>query len=170
MIWRRFRIRGNTSLADLHHIIQIAMGWDNEHLHLFHIYAEDYGIAYEGGLSFSHNAKQVFVEHFGFDVGDRFTYTYNFTDNWLCDIRIEAIEPSSKQSPWCIGGSGRHDNNQYYKADEAIALLNIIDKVIRANETTTVEDIRPLIEHYEMVRSSQRAVNKELRSFFARVN
>jgi len=36
MIWRRLRVQGNTSLADLHHIIQIAMGWDNEYLHCFH--------------------------------------------------------------------------------------------------------------------------------------
>jgi Plasmid pRiA4b ORF-3-like protein len=79
MIWRRLRVRGNMSLADLHHIIQIAMGWDNEYLHCFHVYGEDYGIAYEGGMSFSHNARQVFVDDFDFDAGDRFTYTYNFT-------------------------------------------------------------------------------------------
>ncbi len=27
MIWRRFEINGNTTIADLHHIIQIAMGY-----------------------------------------------------------------------------------------------------------------------------------------------
>jgi hypothetical protein len=37
MIWRRLRLQGNTSLAGLHHIIQIAMGWDDEYLHYFHI-------------------------------------------------------------------------------------------------------------------------------------
>jgi transposase InsO family protein len=36
-IWRRLRLQGNTSLAGLHHIIQIAMGWDDEYLHYFHI-------------------------------------------------------------------------------------------------------------------------------------
>ena len=41
MIWRRLRVRGNTSLADLNHIIQIAMCWDDDHLHSFHIYGED---------------------------------------------------------------------------------------------------------------------------------
>ena len=33
MIWRRLRIPGSTSLADLHHIIQLAMSWDDEYLH-----------------------------------------------------------------------------------------------------------------------------------------
>lgn len=61
MIWRRLRVHGNESLADLHHIIQIAMSWDNDHLHCFHIYGEDYGIRYDGGMSFTHNAHQVFL-------------------------------------------------------------------------------------------------------------
>ena len=88
MTWRRLRVRGNTSLADLYHIIQIAMGWDNDHLHCFHIYGEEsllfgyYGISYDGGMSFTHNARQVFLDNFGFDVGDRFTSTYNFTTYW----------------------------------------------------------------------------------------
>lgn len=55
MIWRRLRIRGSTSIADLHHMIQIVLSWDDEHLHRFHIYGKDYGIAYVGGLSFSDN-------------------------------------------------------------------------------------------------------------------
>ncbi len=53
MIWRRLRTPGSMSLADFHHIIQIVFGWDNDHLHRFHIYGKDYGIAYLGGTSFS---------------------------------------------------------------------------------------------------------------------
>ncbi len=79
MIWRRLRVRGNTSMADLHHIIQIAMCWDDGHLHSFHIYGEDYGLKYDGGMDFTHNARQVILENFGFNVGDRFSYTYDFT-------------------------------------------------------------------------------------------
>ena len=46
MVWRRLRVPGQTSLATLHDAIQIANGWDNEHLHLFHIYGVNYGIRY----------------------------------------------------------------------------------------------------------------------------
>lgn len=56
MIWRRFKINGNTTLADLHHVIQIGMGWDNLHLHQFRVYAKDYGICYPGGPSFMDDA------------------------------------------------------------------------------------------------------------------
>ena len=39
MIWHRLQIPGSTSLADLHHMIQIVFAWDDDHLHRFHIYA-----------------------------------------------------------------------------------------------------------------------------------
>jgi len=48
MIQRRILVTGKTSLADLHHIIQIAMGWDNDYLHSFHIYGKD-GFYYKSG-------------------------------------------------------------------------------------------------------------------------
>ena len=92
MIQALIRVAGNISLADFHHIIQIAMGWDNDCLHFFHIYGKDYGITYDGGIGFSDNPRTVFLDDFGFDVGDRFTYTYNFFSDWLNDIRIEAID------------------------------------------------------------------------------
>ncbi|MGH8068783.1 MAG: IS1096 element passenger TnpR family protein [Candidatus Entotheonellia bacterium] len=35
MIWRRLLVRSDSTIADLHHIRQIAMGWSDTHLHLF---------------------------------------------------------------------------------------------------------------------------------------
>ncbi len=64
MIWRRLRIPSHTSLADFHHVIQIVFNWDNEHLHRFHIYGKDYGVAYAGGLSYSddtHSASKAAI-------------------------------------------------------------------------------------------------------------
>lgn len=165
MIWRRLRIHGNTSLADLHHIIQIAMGWDNEYLHSFHIYGEEYGIAYEGGMSFSHNARQVFVDDFGFDVKDRFTYTYNFYEFWLCDIRVEAIDLLTRPAPRCFGGNGRKGDQSYYKVDEFIAGMKVIEKVATVGKSATVGDIRDLLEYYEAVRFCRPAINKQLKEF-----
>ena len=34
-IWRRLLVRGGLTLAQLHEIIQAAMGWTNSHLHEF---------------------------------------------------------------------------------------------------------------------------------------
>jgi hypothetical protein len=165
MIFRRLRIPDRTSLADLHHIIQIAMGWGNEHLHCFHIYGKDYGITYEGGLSFSDDARTVTVEDFGFDIGERFTYTYNFYDNVLCDIRIENIQSNDKPIvPFCTSGQGRLiDNKSYYRVDEQCALFDTLVEIFHGDEaTTTVGDIRLLIEKYETIRFNRQSINTSI--------
>ncbi len=46
MIFRRLRLAGHATIADLHHANQRSMGWHDEYLHSFHIYGKDYGIAY----------------------------------------------------------------------------------------------------------------------------
>ena len=42
-IWRRITIPGKISLARLHRRLQLAMGWENYHLHLFTIGGVRYG-------------------------------------------------------------------------------------------------------------------------------
>ncbi|WP_255430712.1 plasmid pRiA4b ORF-3 family protein [Xenorhabdus sp. TS4] len=41
MAWRRFILSGETSLAALHYIIQIAQRWQGDHLHQFRIYGKN---------------------------------------------------------------------------------------------------------------------------------
>ncbi|MFV8908416.1 hypothetical protein ABQ333_24645 [Serratia fonticola] len=38
MVWRRLRIAADTSLAALHFIFQILLGWGDDYLHQFHIF------------------------------------------------------------------------------------------------------------------------------------
>jgi hypothetical protein len=59
MIWRRFKVHSNSTITDLHYIVQIVMGWTDPqasfageaspanvaHLHRFVIHGKDYGIA-----------------------------------------------------------------------------------------------------------------------------
>ena len=161
MIWRRLQIPGHTSLADLHHIIQIVNGWDDEHLHRFHIYGKDYGIAYAGGLSFSDDAHLVFIDDFAFDVGDRFVYEYNFFEHWLHDIRIETIETVSTPTnhPSCVKGNGMPGATRY---DEVERTINLINAIADSDESTTVGDIRYQIEALDAVRFNRKKVNHRL--------
>jgi hypothetical protein len=86
MIWRRLLLRSDHSIADLHYTIQIAMGWSDSHLHRFHIHGKDYGVAHEGGLTFSDDPDRVRLAQFGFRLRERFLYEYDFYDNWKHDI------------------------------------------------------------------------------------
>jgi len=57
MVWRRLKVAGNTDLADLHTIFQLAMGWRDYHLHAYRIYAKDYGAYKPGGMLFADDPK-----------------------------------------------------------------------------------------------------------------
>ncbi|CDH32747.1 plasmid pRiA4b ORF-3 family protein [Xenorhabdus bovienii] len=156
MVWRRFRLSGETSLAAFHYIIQIAQGWQDDHLHQFRIYGKNYGISYSGGIGFPDNPDKITLDDFEFNAGDLFTYEYNFVEHWLHDIRIEAVLANSDlKSPFCLAGNRMPGATL---ADETAKTLALLNAIIHADETTTVRDIRPLIEALDAVR-----FNRQLR-------
>lgn len=106
MIWRRVKIRSDSTIADLHYIIQIAMGWTDSHLHRFIIHGKQYGIAQIGGIWFPDDAREIKLSDFGWRAKERFLYEYDLGDNWQHQIRVEAIltPKSNCVYPVCIGG------------------------------------------------------------------
>jgi len=42
-VWRRVRVEGETTLAELHDVIQAVMPWDDSHLHQFEVDEVVYG-------------------------------------------------------------------------------------------------------------------------------
>ena len=106
IIWRRILVRDDSTIADLHYTLQIAMGWSDSHLHQFIIYGKRYGIQQPGGIWFSDNPYLVSLKQFKFRLNERFLYEYNFYDNWQLEIRVEKHIPydSSKSYPVCTGG------------------------------------------------------------------
>ena len=107
MIWRRLLLRCDHSIADLHYAIQIAMGWSDSHLHRFHIHGKDYGVAYEGGLTFDDDPEKVHLADLGFRLRERFLYKYDFYDEWDHDVRLEKVLTwdSRHLYPVCTGGN-----------------------------------------------------------------
>src|SRR5229473_2667667 len=91
LIWRRLLVRADTSIADLHHILQLVMGWTNSHLHRFLIHGKEDGITYDSGMGFADDPKQIRVADFHFRLRERFLYEYDCGDNWQHDIRIEQL-------------------------------------------------------------------------------
>jgi hypothetical protein len=77
LVWRRLLVPAETSIADLHEILQIAFGWSDEHLHRFTIHAVEYGLWRPGSAGFSRDSRQVRLDSFGLRRGERFTYEYN---------------------------------------------------------------------------------------------
>jgi len=106
LIWRRLLVRSDTSIADLHHLLQAAFDWSDSHLHRFVIHGKDYGIAYAGGMCFSDDPRLLRLADFGFRINERFFYEYDFYDLWRHEIRLEqsvSFDPT-QHYPRCTGG------------------------------------------------------------------
>ena len=93
LVWRRLLVASTTTIADLHASIQIAMGWEDLHLHQFRIYGKAYGVYRDGGISFADDPHQVTLADFRFRAGERLLYEYDFGDGWQHDIWLERILP-----------------------------------------------------------------------------
>ena len=99
LIWRRLLVYSDTTLAHLHHMLQILFAWSDEHLHHFHIFGKDYG-------SNAADTRHVTLQSFAFQPSERFRYIYNYYAQWQCDIRLEATLPcdTTRFYPVCTGG------------------------------------------------------------------
>ena len=90
-IWRRIRVPESFTLHQLHRVIQFVFAWLDYHLYVFEI----------GKRRFEHPmgemgyepAVDVTLEEVGLKTGQRFTYTYDFGDDWRHVIRVEGFVP-----------------------------------------------------------------------------
>ena len=107
LVWRRLLISSETSIAQLHRILQLVFDWSGEHLHRFHIHGRDYGSSLCGGITFNKDAQQVPLSRFRLHAGERFRYEYDFTAGWALDVRLEQALPwdAKRTVPVCRGGS-----------------------------------------------------------------
>jgi hypothetical protein len=117
LIWRRLRLPGNTTLADLHWVLQTAFDWTNSHLHQFmHRFGTD-GVVYYGkpeknvlsDLGPGHDTKdekKARLSSLLQKAGDACHYEYDFGDSWIHEIELEEIaeEPVRPATAVCLGG------------------------------------------------------------------
>jgi hypothetical protein len=106
LVWRRLLVEVDSTIADLHEILQLCFGWSDDHLHRFFIHGREYGVARDGGIWFDQDARKVRLGHLNLRSPERFVYEYDLGDSWLHDVHLEAarlLEPG-KAYPVCIGG------------------------------------------------------------------
>ena len=105
-IWRRLLVRGDASLGMLHRIIQIAMGWYDQHLHEF-IYKENiYGPPDPDAFEPTLNEDTARLDNFLKRKGSAITYQYDFGDGWMHRIELEKkLDPDpGADYPLCLDG------------------------------------------------------------------
>lgn len=100
-IWRRLEVPADMSLAHLNHVIQLAFGWDNSHLHMFDTPYGGFGMAEDEGDESSVALEQVVAR-----VGSKIRYVYDFGDDWDHEIVLEKVvdREEAVDYPRCTGG------------------------------------------------------------------
>lgn len=108
-IWRRIQTPDCT-LETLHVVIQIAMGWENCHMHQFVVGKTCYGIPDDefgiGAETVDEAAVQLSQLAPPNKRKLRFIYEYDFGDGWRHEVLVEkcpAPEPGAK-FPRCVAG------------------------------------------------------------------
>jgi len=109
-IWRRLLVPANLTLAALHKVLQVAMGWDNSHLYEFRKGKELYGRPNPEERFFNmprtDDDRKVQLDDVLLRVGSNFVYTYDMGDSWEHVIVLEKRLPLDPrlEYPSCLGG------------------------------------------------------------------
>jgi hypothetical protein len=159
MIWRRILISELATLAQLHYIIQIVMGWENYHLHSFHIH----GCTYDEGDgptpgSSEHTTRLV---HLDLRPTETFYYRYDFGDWWEHEIRVENITSADpkKSYPICIGGRRACPPEDCGGPWGYMELLHILMDPLYPKDQELLEWVGP---NFDPERFHRRPINKQL--------
>lgn len=108
-VWRRLFVDDSATLHQLHRVIQIAMGWWDQHLYVFEVG----GTSYVGpddepftDEEVGEHASRVRLKDLGLQDGDTIDYEYDFGDSWRLEILLEkrGREGERWPLPWVVGG------------------------------------------------------------------
>jgi hypothetical protein len=92
-VWRRVQVPADFPLRRLHDVIQAVMGWLDYHLHQFEIGDKLYGQPEIAGDDHFgpplHSDRNTRLAQLLERSVERFTYIYDFGDDWRHDIEIE---------------------------------------------------------------------------------
>jgi hypothetical protein len=105
-VWRQVLVPGDFTLGQLHDVIQLAMGWEFSHLHVFETKSARYGTP-DPDLDFvddtAASVAQVLPRK-----RSKLLYSYDFGDGWDHDVVVEDRRPVTPDDvvPCCLAGGG----------------------------------------------------------------
>ena len=166
-IWRRVLVDKKTTFFELHHIIQIAMGWDNYHLYEFTMDNYRIGETSEEFDVFGNeklvDASTVTIDSIIIDTKEKFNYEYDFGDGWRHQIVVEKFLPrdSSTSYPICIDGKL---NCPPEDCGGVVGFYQLLDTIEDKKHPGHKEVLEWLGGHYEAVHFDKDEVNDELKT------
>jgi len=109
-VWRRVVIPEQFTFYKFHLVIQKAFGWENYHLFQF----SPKGYSSQPFISIPNpeahyeiwDCKKIKLQEIFTKPKQKFTYIYDFGDDWLHNILLEKITEEKTIRADCIGGEG----------------------------------------------------------------
>ncbi len=105
-VLRRVQVPGDMTLAGLHQVVQVAMGWTDSHLHEFDVDGVRYGLP-DPDWDVDEVRDEARVKLFRLlGQGSRVGYVYDFGDGWTHRLTVEKVlapEPGVSY-PRCVSG------------------------------------------------------------------
>lgn len=110
-VWRRVVVPEQITFRRFHLVIQAAFGWENAHL--FQFSPEGWGSQPAIGLKMeddetnTQDCQKIKLSQVFKEPGQTYTYIYDFGDNWLHMIWLEAVTGEKLPKAVCTEGEGR---------------------------------------------------------------
>ena len=111
LVWRQIIVPGSFTFEQFHLAIQEAFGWGNYHLYQFSPtgYCSNPVIANLSEDNWEKpgmNASKTKLSAIFKTEGQKFTYIYDFGDDWEHKILLEKIHPENALKAYCPAGNG----------------------------------------------------------------
>ena len=157
-IWRRLVVTADTTLTRLHRVLQIAMGWEDSHIHEFRV-----GDRRPAGLGSAQMGRSARIGNVLTETGSSLTYTYDLGDGWEHSIVLEKRFCGSDDTeyPVCL------DGRQGCPPEDCGGVPGYYDllEVLQSPADERYEEMREWIgEDFDPRAFSVEAVNRQLRS------
>jgi Plasmid pRiA4b ORF-3-like protein len=110
-IWRRLLVPADLTLAQLHDALQVAMGWQECHMHEFTAGGRHFGRPDPEdrfmGMPPVENERRVRLSSVFRRIGAKAIYTYDMGDSWEHSIVLEKCFPAAPGIPYPVCTDGR---------------------------------------------------------------
>ena len=112
-VWRKVIVPANFTFLQFHSVIQTVFGWED--YHLFEFEDKEYqgsiriAIPSEDDFDFgvkTLDASKVKLSKVFTDNIRKLLYVYDFGDNWVHEITLEAVSDNKRKEAFCLSGKG----------------------------------------------------------------
>lgn len=136
-VWRKITVPSDFTFLKFHQVIQIAFGWEN--YHLFEFRDKEYQSKIRISVPIEddffdpdffaevQDASKVKLSDIFTDKSNKLLYIYDFGDNWVHEISLDAILDEKQKKAICLSGKGAcppEDCGSIYGYEEIKEIFN----------------------------------------------